>query len=114
MKKRLLLPILLATSIIAAPSVQAEENLSLRICEYIQANDKSRLRWFLKQYKLKLRKIYGDQKCDGDNVLIFAAKSNALEVGEYIIGKIPSKTVKAEIENLAKHSAHLAEAAKER
>lgn len=113
MKKFILLPILLATSVITAAPAQAE-GLSLRICEYVQANDKSRLRSFLKQNKLKIRNIYKGLECNGSTLLIFAAKSNALEVGEFIIGKLPSKKVKAEIDNLAKYSAHLAEEARDR
>ena len=113
MKKLLIVPILLAASCITSAPVQAD-NLTLRICEYVQANDKSRLRSFLKQNKLKIRNIYDGLQCNGDNLLIFSAKSQALEVGEFIIGKLPSKKVKSEIENLAKHSAHLAEEAKER
>jgi len=113
MKKIILLPILLAASVITAAPAQAD-NLTLRICEYVQANDKSRLRSFLKQNKLKVRNIYDGLECNGDNLLIFAAKSQALEVGEFIIGKLPAKKVKAEIDNLTKHSAHLAEEARER
>lgn len=113
MKKIILLPILLATSMITVAPAQAD-NLTLRICEYVQANDKSRLRSFLKQNKLKIRNIYDGLECNGNNLLIFAAKSNALEVGEFIIGKLPSKKVKAQIDNLEKYSAHLAEEARDR
>ena len=113
MKKVLLIASLLASSAVIAPIAQAD-NLSLRICEYVQANDKNRLRSFLKQNKLKIRNIYDGLACNGDNLMIFAAKSNSLEVGEFIIGKLPSKKVKAEIDNLAKHSAHLAEEARDR
>tara|TARA_B110001454_G_scaffold157517_1_gene146828 strand:- start:145 stop:486 length:342 start_codon:yes stop_codon:yes gene_type:complete len=113
MKKVFLAASLLASSIIIAPTAQAD-NLSLRICEYVQANDKNRLRSFLKQNRLKIRKIYKDLSCNGDNIIIFAAKSNSLEVGEFIIGKLPSKIVKDEIDNIAKHSAHLAEEARDR
>ena len=114
MKKILLVAsIVLASSIAIAPTAQAN-NLSLRICEYVQANDKNRLRSFLKQNRLKIRNIYGDLQCNGDNLLIFAAKSKSLEVGEFLIGKLPAKKVKAEIDNIAKYSAHLAEEAKDR
>ncbi len=114
MKKALLITSLLAAgALVIAPSAQAD-NLSLRICEYVQANDKNRLRSFLKQNKLKLRNIYSGLECNGDNLLIFAAKSKALEVGEFIIGKLPAKKVKTEIDNIAKHSAHLAEEARDR
>ena len=113
MKKIFLIASLLATSAVVIPTAQAD-NLSLRICEYVQANDKNRLRSYLKQNKLKMRNIYNGLTCNGDNLLIFSAKSKALEVGEYIIGNLPSKKVKAEIDNLAKYSAHLAEEARDR
>ncbi|HCM47669.1 MAG TPA: hypothetical protein DIS98_09225 [Colwellia sp.] len=44
------------------------------MCEYVQANDKSRLRAFLKQNKLKIRNIYDRLECNGDNLLIFSTK----------------------------------------
>lgn len=113
MKKIILIATILAASCVTTTSAYAD-NMSLRICEYVQANDKSRLRSFLKQNKLKMRNIYDGLECNNDNLLIFAAKSNALEVGEFIIGKLPSKKVKLEIDNLAKHSAHLAEEARDR
>lgn len=114
MKKLLIVPLVIAATVIPTTQAKAENNIALRICEYVQANDKGRLRSFLKQNKIKLRNIYDDLKCNGDNLLIFAAKAQALEVGEFVIGKLPSKKVKAEVDNIAKHSAHLAEEAKER
>lgn len=113
MKKIILLSAVIAASLLTTTSANAN-NMTLRICEYVQANDKSRLRSFLKQNKLKIRNIYDGLECNGDNLLIFSAKSNALEVGEFIIGKLPAKKVKPEIDNLAKHSAHLAEEARDR
>ena len=114
--------ILLAASItaltmasIAPVSVaNANENMSLRICEYISVNDKKRLRTYLKTKKLKIRKIFSDIKCNGQNLLVFAASSNALDTGELIIGKIPAKVVAENIEDVKKHSAHLAAKAQKR
>lgn len=60
---------------------------------------------------MKIRKFYKGLSCNGDNLLIFAARSNSLEVGEFIIGKLPAKIVKAKINNIAKYSAHLEEEA---
>lgn len=95
------------------PSVHAND-ISLRLCEYVQANDKNRLRSFLKQNKIKIRNFYDDLACNGDNLLVFAAKSNALEVGKFIIGNLPAKKVQNEIDAIAKHSVALAEEAKNR
>lgn len=113
MNKLLILPILIAATIIPTTQVKADD-LGLRVCEYVQANDKSRLRTLLKQNKIKLRKIYSNFQCNNDSLLVFAAKSDALKVGEFIIGKLPSKAVKDEISELDKYSAHLATAARER
>ncbi|MDO6446790.1 DUF3718 domain-containing protein [Colwellia sp. 1_MG-2023] len=112
MTKIILLASVLATSLLI--SAPAKADLSLRVCEYVQANDKNRLRSFLKANKLKIRKIYNGLMCNGSTLLAFAAKSQALEVGEFMIGKLPAKVVAAEIPEIAKYSAHLAEEAKER
>ena len=113
MKKILLFTTIIVISLLV-PAPTKADNLTLRICQYVQTNDKSRLRAYLKQNKLKVRKIYDGLRCNGDNLLIFSAKSNAIDVGKFIIGKLPSKKVKPEIENLAKHSVDLAQAAQDR
>ena len=113
MKKIILIASIVTASYMITPVAQAD-NMSLRICEYVQANDKNRLRSFLKQNKLKIRKIYDNIQCNKKSLLIFAAKSQALEVGEFLIGKMPTKKVAKEIDELAIYSAHLAEDAKDR
>ena len=113
--KKLFLMCALATQFIAlTPIAQAADNVSLRICEYVAANDKSRLRSYLKQNKLRLRDVYSKITCNGQNLLIFAASKNALEIGEFIIGKTPAKEVTDQIPEIAKYSKHLEEKAKER
>jgi len=94
------------------PSFSA--NLSLTVCEYIAANDKRRLRSFLKSNKLKIRKIFKGIRCNGKNLLLFAAKSNAVETGEMIIGKLSKKIIKKNLEELTKLSAPLTTAANKR
>ncbi len=94
------------------PSFSA--NLSLTVCEYIAANDKRRLRSFLKSNKLKIRKIFKGIRCNGKNLLLFAAKSNAVETAEMIIGKLSKKIIKKNLEELTKLSAPLTTAANKR
>jgi len=98
---------------ILSSAVHAED-LGVRICEYVKADDKYRLRSYLKQHRLKLRKVYDQIQCNGKNLLLFAASNQSLETGEFIIGKIPSKKVAASLDELSKLSAHLAEEARER
>ncbi len=116
--KKLLIASLVATTLTAAftmtPTVYASDSMSLRICEYISVNDKKRLRSFLKSNKLKLRSIFKNMKCNGKNLLIFAAESDALDTGDLIIGKLSKKIVAANVEEIAKHSAHLTASAKKR
>ncbi|WP_286232798.1 DUF3718 domain-containing protein [Thalassotalea sediminis] len=106
--------IAITTSLAPISEAYAEEDVARRICEYVAANDKNRLRTYLRTKKIRIRSVFDDIKCNGDNILIFAAKSNALEAGEFIIGKVPAKKVSANIDALIAHSAHLAEEAKER
>lgn len=113
MKNILLSLCLVMVSVSFAPKATAAD-IALRICEYVAANDKNRLRSYLKQHKLKIRKIFNDITCNNQNLLIFSAANNSLEVGEFIIGKTPAKIVKANLDEITKHSAHLGEEARSR
>ncbi len=113
MKKTLLLASIIAASVTFAPVTKAD-NTSLRICEYVAANDKNRLRSFLKQKNLKIRTIFKNVTCNGKNLLVFAASNKALEVGEFVIGKISAKEVAKHIAEVAKYSKHLEEEANDR
>jgi hypothetical protein len=113
MKKTLIIASLLAVAALNVPTASAND-ISMRVCEYVSVNDKTRLRSFLKNKKLKVRTIFDKVKCNGKNLLIFAAENKSLDTGEFLIGKLPKKTVKANLADITKLSAHLAEDAKER
>lgn len=115
MKTTLITSLVLATALSYAPqSLAYEDSMSLRICEYVSINDKKRLRKYLKSSKLKIRSIFGSVECNGKNMLVFAASSNALDVGEYVIGKLPVKTVSENLAAVTEHSAHLTKVANKR
>ncbi len=114
MKNTLLVTAIVTASISYIPTTLAEDNMSLRVCEYVSVNDKTRLRSFLKARKLKVRTIFSNIRCNGQNLLEFAASSNALDTGEMLIGKLPVKTVAKNIDLITKHSAHLSGIAKKR
>ena len=113
MKKVLLLSclVLSATSF---SSVASADDMAQRICEYVAANDKDRLRSYLKSSKIKIRSIYSDIKCNGQNILVFSGTNSALEVGEFILGQIPVSDVEASLPELAQNSKHLEAEAKKR
>lgn len=114
MKKLLLATSIIVASLAPAQVVHADDSISLRICEYVAVNDKTRLRSFLKSRKLKIRTVFDDIKCNGQNLLVFAAVSNALDTGELLLGKLPVKTIQENMAEIAKHSAHLEAKAKAR
>jgi len=82
------------------------------VFEYI--NNAINLEDYLKSNKVKIRSIFDSIQCNGVNLLEFAATSNALDVGEYLIGKLPVKTVTENLASIKASSAHLAKVANER
>lgn len=114
MKKTLLIASVLATSFSYTPVSFAEDHLSRSICEYVAVNDKTRLRAFLKQRKLKIRSVFNDLLCNEKNILVFAASSNALDMGEFLIGQLPVKLVADNLEDIKKYSEHLTKVAEAR
>jgi hypothetical protein len=100
MKSKLLvftLAALLLTSVISLPQASAT-NIARSICEYVAADDKRRMRSFLRTNRLKIRNIFSDIKCNGSNLLVFAAKQGSIETGTLMISKLPKGVVE---ENLA-------------
>jgi hypothetical protein len=105
--------ILLLITQLYSPQVSASD-AAKNICEYVAANDKKRLRSLLKTQRIKIRSIFGDVTCNGKNLLMFAAISNADEVGEMIIKKLPKKTLRSLIDELTTTSPTLGALAKKR
>ncbi|ASP46952.1 DUF3718 domain-containing protein [Cognaticolwellia beringensis] len=115
MKTTLLASLVLASAFSYTPqSVAFDDSISLRICEYVSINDKKRLRKYLKTNNVNIRSIFDNVQCNGQNLLEFAATSNALDIGEYLIGKLPVKTVSNNLAVIKKNSAHLTKIANER
>ena len=114
MKKWLIISAVFVSAVAYMPTSQAFDEVSLRICEYVAANDKNRLRKYLKQNSLKLRSVYTGILCNNQNLLVFAAANSALETGDFIIGKIPAKEVSKQIDEIAKYSKHLEAEARKR
>ena len=106
--------LLLATFLLVVPTESEAYNLSQSICEFIAADDKKRLRKLQKTNKFKFRKIFKSVRCNNDNILIFAARRNANDVGELLIKKLPKKIIAENMGELEGLSATLAEIAKKR
>ncbi len=103
---------LLALALLGFCFTANQANIAQNICEYTSVDDKKRLRSFLKTNRLKIRRVYANIQCNGQNPLVFADTVGALMVGELMISKLPKSVVEAEIPKLNNH--HLIESAQNR
>ena len=87
-------------SLTFTPSVQAVD-VAQSLCDYVNVDNKSKLRSFLKTNKLKIRKVFSSVKCNGQNLLAFAASNNATKTGSMIIGKLSKKMVAQYLPSIA-------------
>ncbi|NMP32537.1 DUF3718 domain-containing protein [Thalassotalea sp. M1531] len=100
MKKYLLVPaVALISTFSVAPTANAS-NLAASLCEYVSADDKKRLRSFLKSNNLKIRKVFDGVQCNGQNLLEFASSKNAVKTGSLMINKLPKSKVESTIASL--------------
>ena len=116
MKKLLIastITVLTLTSVVSVPQVQAA-NIAQSVCEYVAADDKKRMRSFLKTNKLKIRRIFKGIECNGKNLLEFAASKGSVNTGSMIISKLPKKVVSANLALIQSGSQPLIDAANKR
>lgn len=104
--------LLLTTQLYSAKS--SASNAAQNICEYVAADDKRRLRSFLKAQRIKLRSVFGEITCNSKDILLFAAANNADKVGEMIIKKLPKKVLRSILDELTTASPKLGAMAKDR
>jgi len=116
MKKLLLASTITAltlTSVFTSTQVNAN-NIAQSVCEYVAADDKKRMRSFLKSNKLKIRSIFDGIQCNGKNLLEFAVAQNSVKTGELIIKKLSKKVVSENLTSLQAGSQPLVDAANKR
>lgn len=116
MKKLLLVSTITAltmTSIVSAPKAQAA-NVAQSLCEYVAADDKKRMRTFLKTNKIKIRSVFKGIQCNGKNLLVFASERGSVETGSMIVSKLPKKVVSENLADIQNGAQPLIDAANER
>jgi hypothetical protein len=116
MKKLLIastITVLTLTSVVSTPQAQAA-NIGHSLCEYVAADDKNRMRSFLKMNKLKIRRIFDGIQCNGKNLLEFASTRGSVKTGSLMISKLPKKIVSANLVLLKTGSQPLIDAANAR
>ncbi|USD37942.1 MULTISPECIES: DUF3718 domain-containing protein [Ferrimonas] len=85
----------LALSLAWVAPVQANDQLIANICQYVQADNKSRLRKKLKESRIKVRTIYDGIKCNGESMIRSAMTNNADGVGVFLVKKLSAAQLKA-------------------
>lgn len=76
-------------ALLLAPTVSADQQLAASMCDYVAADDRNRFRKVLSDYRLRLRNIYDGVICNGDSLVRHAFRSEANDVGEFIIRQLP-------------------------
>jgi len=109
--KNIIIVTALTTFALFCPKTEAS-NVAESLCEYVNADNKGKLRSYLKTNKLKIRQVFDGVSCNGQNLLEFAATKNSTKTGSMMIGKLPKKVVAANLTTLA--STSLATAADKR
>ncbi len=116
MKKLLLVSTITAfalTSVVTTPSAHGAD-IAQSLCNYVAADDKKRMRSFLKTNKLKIRSIFNGIQCNGKNLLAFASDKGSVKTGTLMISKLPKKIVSANLTLLQSGSQPLIDAANKR
>ena len=85
----------LTVAALVSPVAVADDQLAASMCDYVAADDKNRLRKVLSDYRLRLRNIYDGVVCNGESLIRHAFKSNAADVGEFIVKQLPGSAVSA-------------------
>ena len=78
-----------SAALLSSHNVNANDQLAASICDYVGADDKSRIRKKLKETRVKLRNIYAGISCGGNNLIRHAIIYGADGTGEYIVKQIP-------------------------
>ena len=84
-----------SAALLSSHNVNANDQLAASICDYVGADDKSRIRKKLKETRVKLRNIYAGISCGGNNLIRHAIINGADGTGEYIVKQIPKSDLAA-------------------
>ncbi len=100
MKNIIAVATIISLSASFVPKTEAS-SIAQNLCEYVNVDNKSKLRSYLKTNRLKIRNVFDGIQCNGQNLLAFAASRNATETGAMMIGKLSKKVVETNLTVLA-------------
>ena len=112
-----MLPLILVTITLTASTFTSQvlaANHAQSLCEFVAADEKKRMRSYLRNNKIKIRKIFKDLECNDMNLLVFAANKKSGARGSFMISKLPKKIVAAYLALMLEAPAAWLSAAKKR
>ncbi|WP_163932132.1 DUF3718 domain-containing protein [Paraferrimonas sp. SM1919] len=87
--------IVIAGALMLPSEAKATDDLALSICNDIKLDNKKRLHKTLRSNRIKLKNIYSKFQCNGQSLLEFAFTESSVEVGSYIVKRMPSNELAA-------------------
>ncbi len=78
-----------AVALLSSGQASANAQLAASLCDYVAADDKSRIRKKLKESRVKLRNIFDGVSCGGNNLIRHAVVNNAVKSGTFIVKQMP-------------------------
>ena len=96
-----MLAVVLATLVAARPAQAKpllqpyDENLVLSLCSYVRANDSIGFRDKLRDYRLRIRDIYSDVRCNHSTMIQFAIEHRADDIGRLLVLSISPRDLAA-------------------
>lgn len=66
----------------------ASEEIALVFCAYVRDNDTTRLQNKMRELRIRMRDVYKSIRCNGASLVQFALKTNAQDVGSFIVRSV--------------------------
>ncbi|MCC5880643.1 MAG: DUF3718 domain-containing protein [Idiomarina sp.] len=80
-------------SMVIAKPAQAQQDLALNLCTYVQGDDRMRMRQRIREERVRLRQIYDGVMCNGMSLIQFALSNGSDDIGTFIVSQLPASAL---------------------
>lgn len=80
-------------SMVVAKPAQAQQDLALNLCTYVQGDDRMRMRQRIREERVRLRQIYDGVMCNGMSLIQFALSNGSDDIGTFIVSQLPASAL---------------------
>jgi hypothetical protein len=85
----------LGASLVSVQPAQAQGDLALNLCTYVQGDDRVRMRQRMREDRVRLRSVYSGILCNGKTLLQFAMENGSSDIGTFIVSQLPGSELEA-------------------